>query len=113
MRTLRAIGFLVLLTLLGSCEDPTTPVEDLAVLTTSLPDGTQAVAYSETLAATGGSDGYTWSISAGSLPDGLALSGSGTISGTPTAAGTSRTLVNTGSIRTQPRNTTRAAKPGR
>ena len=40
------------------------------------------------LAATGGTPPYAWSISAGTLPAGLKLSG-GAISGTPTAAGSS------------------------
>ncbi len=44
--------------------------------------------YSVTLAATGGSGSYTYSMSSGSLPAGLALnSGTGAISGTPTQPG--------------------------
>jgi VCBS repeat-containing protein len=46
--------------------------------------------YSQTLAATGGSGTYTWSITSGSLPSGLSLASStGAITGTPTTAGTS------------------------
>ncbi|MGH7336617.1 MAG: Ig domain-containing protein, partial [Myxococcota bacterium] len=42
----------------------------------------------KTLAATGGVVPYAWSVAAGSLPPGLALNAAtGTISGTPTAAG--------------------------
>ena len=53
--------------------------------TTSLPAGTQGVAYSTTLAASGGTQPYNWSISTGSLPAGLTLNPStGVISGTPT-----------------------------
>ena len=55
------------------------------ITTATLPDGTVNAAYSQTLAATGDTP-ITWSI-VGSLPDGLSLSG-GTISGTPTTAGT-------------------------
>jgi sugar lactone lactonase YvrE len=44
--------------------------------------------YSQTLAATGGNPPFAWTLSGGSLPDGLALSASGVISGTTTAAGT-------------------------
>ena len=62
----------------------------LSVTTTSLPGGVVGSAYSQTLAATGGVAPYTWSVSSGSLPAGLALDPSaGTISGTPTAVGTS------------------------
>ncbi len=56
----------------------------LAVTTTSLPSGTVGQAYSATLAASGGSGNYSWSVASGSLPDGLALSTSGAITGTPT-----------------------------
>lgn len=63
-----------------------TPV---TITTTSLPDGVAGQAYSQTLAATGGTTPYSWSIVAGSLPPGLTLgSSTGTISGTPTTAGT-------------------------
>lgn len=46
------------------------------------------VAYTETVSAQGGSSPYTFSLLSGSLPTGLSLSSSGTISGTPTATGT-------------------------
>jgi uncharacterized protein (TIGR03437 family) len=60
----------------------------LAVATTSpLPSGYVGGAYSQTLSATGGVSPYTWSVTSGSLPGGLTLSSGGTISGTPTAAG--------------------------
>ena len=59
----------------------------LNVTTTSLPNGTAGTAYSQTLAASGGTGGNTWSITSGSLPDGLTLAAGGTISGTPTGAG--------------------------
>ena len=60
----------------------------LTVSTTSLASGSVATAYSATLAATGGQTPYAWSISTGSLPPGLALAAStGTITGTPSTAG--------------------------
>ena len=59
-------------------------VAPLAVTTTSLPNGSVGVAYSQVLAANGGQTPYTWSLSAGALPAGLALSAGGTISGSPT-----------------------------
>ena len=67
---------------------PITSNPTLAVATTSLPDGIQSVAYSETLTATGGDGSYTWSVTVGSLPTGLSLTTStGEISGTPSAVG--------------------------
>ena len=53
-----------------------------------LPVGTAGVGYSQTLAATGGSTPYTWSVAAGPLPDGLNLAADGVLSGTPMVAGT-------------------------
>ncbi|MHC4714983.1 MAG: putative Ig domain-containing protein, partial [Planctomycetota bacterium] len=68
--------------------------DDLVVTTSSLADGQIDVAYSETLAATGGVTPYSWSIVSGSLPAGLSLnSGTGEISGTPTTSGTSNFTV--------------------
>jgi endoglucanase len=63
---------------------PTAP----AIATNSLPDAAVGTAYNQTLTATG-TGTITWSVSAGSLPAGLALSEDGKISGTPTADGTS------------------------
>jgi hypothetical protein len=61
----------------------------LDITTTTLPNGTRTVAYSQTLAATGGNGVNTWALTAGALPAGLSLTpGTGQISGTPTAAGT-------------------------
>ena len=60
----------------------------LAILTTSVPGGTSGTAYSTTLAATGGTSPYGWSVSGGALPPGLGMTPTGVISGTPTAAGT-------------------------
>src|SRR6266852_6368267 len=58
------------------------------ITTSNLPSGQVQVAYQTTLAATGGTPPYTWSIASGVLPTGLALSASsGTISGAPTQAG--------------------------
>jgi Putative Ig domain len=70
-------------------------VPPVTITTTTLPNGSQNVAYNTTLAATGGTTPYTWSIVApGTLPTGLSLnSGSGVISGTPTVAGTTNFTV--------------------
>ncbi|MBE0568338.1 MAG: putative Ig domain-containing protein, partial [Deltaproteobacteria bacterium] len=63
------------------------------ISTASLPAGTVGTAYSQTLAATGGTTPYSWSVSAGTLPAGLSLSTGGVLSGTPTAAATSSFTV--------------------
>ena len=60
----------------------------LSITSTSLPAGTVAQAYSTTLAATGGTAPYTWTLASGTLPTGLTLSSAGQISGTPSAAAT-------------------------
>lgn len=58
-----------------------------------LPTGLLGSAYSQTLAATGGTAPYTWSVTAGALPAGLTLSSAGVLSGTPTSVGTSNFTV--------------------
>jgi parvulin-like peptidyl-prolyl isomerase len=61
----------------------------ISVTTESLPDGKVGEAYSQTLEAFADADSYVWSTDEGTLPDGLSLDkASGTISGTPSAAGT-------------------------
>ncbi len=78
-------------------------IEPLAITTGSLPQGRAGDAYSQTLSAQGGRAPYTWAVAQGSLPAGLALdAGTGTISGTPTTAGTSTfTIAVTDSLGTQ------------
>jgi hypothetical protein len=62
---------------------------DLVITSTALPRATIGSAYSSTLAASGGSQPYTWSVSLGVLPPGLSLNPTtGAITGTPTTAGT-------------------------
>jgi Putative Ig domain len=60
----------------------------LAIPAQSLPPGTTGTVYATSLSATGGSPPYTWAVTAGALPAGLSLASNGTITGTPTAAGT-------------------------
>src|ERR1039458_4652522 len=64
----------------------TTP--PLVVTTTALPNGTNSVAYTQSLAAFGGQTPYRWTNSSGTLPPGLTLATNGVISETPTNSGT-------------------------
>ncbi|KSV75928.1 hypothetical protein N185_15900 [Sinorhizobium sp. GW3] len=54
----------------------------------TLAAGTVGSAYSQTISASGGAGAFAYTLSSGTLPDGLTLAGAtGAISGTPTAAG--------------------------
>ncbi|MCX6858481.1 MAG: GEVED domain-containing protein, partial [Verrucomicrobia bacterium] len=53
---------------------------------TTVPNGTVAAAYSQTITAAGGTGPYSYAVSAGALPSGLALSAGGVLSGTLTSA---------------------------
>ena len=60
----------------------------VVISTTTLPAGQATIGYGPvTLAATGGTGSFTWSLSAGALPAGLSLSSAGVLSGTPSAYG--------------------------
>jgi hypothetical protein len=69
----------------------TTVYAPLTITTTSLPHGTEGTAYTATLAATGGSNAYTWAVTSGTglSAVGLTLSPSGVITGTPATGETS------------------------
>lgn len=54
----------------------------------SLPNGSVAVMYSQTISASGGLGNYTFMPVSGLLPPGLVLSGAGVLAGMPTAQGT-------------------------
>src|SRR5438477_1796618 len=70
----------------GAAPPPTPATAPLVISTTTLPVGTVGSTYSATLTATGGAAPYIWSATG--LPAGLSISSGGTITGTPTAAGT-------------------------
>ena len=82
------------MTAMSSPPDGFAVTSGFAVTTTSLPGATIGTAYSQTLAASGGTAPYTWSVSVGALPAGLRLAAAtGVISGTPTTAGTASFTV--------------------
>jgi hypothetical protein len=60
----------------------------IAILPGTLPGGSTGVAYSQALTAAAGAAPFTFALTAGGLPDGLALSSAGSLSGTPTVSGT-------------------------
>ncbi|MES2598992.1 MAG: GEVED domain-containing protein, partial [Verrucomicrobiota bacterium] len=51
-----------------------------------LPNATLGMAYSQALSASGATAPYTWTVTSGTLPAGLSLSGDGVLSGTATAS---------------------------
>jgi type VI secretion system secreted protein VgrG len=58
-----------------------------------LPNGSVGAAYSQTLAASGGTPPYTFRVSSGALPAGLTLSPTGMLTGTPTTAATANFTI--------------------
>lgn len=70
---------------LGACNRSISASVLIPLWSDPLPDGTQGVAYSYTLTASGGVPPYSYSIINGVLPAGITLNGStGVLSGTPT-----------------------------
>ena len=66
----------------------------VAVATAALPGIRATLDYNATIAASGGSGVYAWTVTSGALPAGLSLSAStGSVTGTPAAAGTSTFTV--------------------
>ncbi|MGW7482922.1 Ig domain-containing protein [Nonomuraea muscovyensis] len=66
-----------------------TPFLEPAIVTTALPQATPGQVYRQTLTAKGGVPFYDWQVTGGALPPGLSLDRfTGTVSGTPTTAGT-------------------------
>lgn len=61
----------------------------------SLPSATVGGAYSQGFTASGGTAPYTYAITSGSVPTGLSLAANGTLSGTPTVAGSYNFTVTT------------------
>ena len=75
-------------------DDAGNATTELQVATSVLKDATVGTKYSANVLASGGSEPYTFTVSAGTLPAGLELSTAGAITGTPTGtAGTSKFTV--------------------
>src|SRR5258706_493172 len=64
-----------------------TPAPPLTVSTISLPGATAGVAYSTSFSASGGKAPYSWTATSGTLPAGIALQFSGSLSGTTNQTG--------------------------
>jgi hypothetical protein len=59
----------------------------LSVTTTAVSSATAGTAYSTPLTATGGTAPYTWTLTSGTLPTGITLQSTGSLSGTTSQAG--------------------------
>ena len=70
-------GFVLMSILIGQ--------QPLTINTTSVPDATRGVLYNAPLSASGGTGGYSWTLTGGSLPSGLSVIGSGSVGGTASA----------------------------
>ncbi|MCW3067879.1 MAG: Fibronectin type domain protein [Solirubrobacterales bacterium] len=64
-------------------------VKPLKIRTETVKPATATVPYAQSLTAVGGTAPYTFTVESGSLPEGISLSPSGELSGTPNAAGAS------------------------
>jgi hypothetical protein len=71
------------------------PPPGVSISTSSLPGGRVGAAYSQSLGSAGGSGSMSWEVRSGNatLPGGLTLASNGTLSGSPTAAGTFNFVV--------------------
>jgi hypothetical protein len=88
----------------GSVTATSTITIDLPVTftTTSLPNGSNGVAYNQTIITSGGVAPITYSAGTGRLPAGLKLNSVGTVIGTPTSFGTSTFTINATDFGTPP-----------
>jgi hypothetical protein len=94
LRTLGLIFGVILGLAASGCGSSTSSnVAVVLTISSALPSGTVNVGYRATLAATGGTAPYIWSVTSGSLPRGLSLSSTGVVSGTPSSAGSSTVTI--------------------
>jgi hypothetical protein len=72
----------------GGCSAAGGPCPTITILPATLPNGTVAVPYNQTITASGGTAPVTFTVTSGTLPTGLTLTPAGVLAGTPTTAGT-------------------------
>jgi hypothetical protein len=74
----------------------TKPASAVPTITTAsaLPDAVVGTAYSQGIAASGGSGNYAWVASDKTVPPGIVLEASGNLTGTPTAQGAFSFTIN-------------------
>jgi hypothetical protein len=82
-----ALSSLAVLASCGGGSASTPPPQPLSIATSSLADAFVNFAYTQTIQASGGVPPFTWTVSSGNLPHGVALGGSSTNS--VTVSGTS------------------------
>lgn len=110
------VAILVSAVLLGSCgggstagTPPPSPPPALSVTTSALTNAQIDVPYAASLAATGGTAPYTWSLMSGTLPPGLSFDApTGAIAGTPIGGPNGATLVFQVSDSASPKATSQA-----
>lgn len=61
--------------------------QSLTIVTSTIPDASTGVAYSQTLQATGGLPPYVWSLQTSSNAPGIGITPGGVLTGTPSATG--------------------------
>jgi hypothetical protein len=85
------------------------PTNTLHVTTNALPNAQKGASYSATLTAAGGTPGYKWKISSGTLPHGLHLDRkTGVISGIPPSSAITETLTAKVKDHSHPKQTAQA-----
>jgi hypothetical protein len=84
------LGLILCSFMVGCSEDETTTrprPSEFQITTASVSTGYTCTPYNEIIAAVGGTEPYSYSVSAGTLPDGLSLTADGRIIGVVEAAG--------------------------
>ncbi|MDQ1448320.1 MAG: large repetitive protein, partial [Actinomycetota bacterium] len=92
-RRVAAVAAMSIAALLLGAPGAGASVKPLKVRPEALRLATATVPFSQSLTATGGAAPYTFTVQSGSLPEGMALSSSGELTGAPTAAATSTFTV--------------------